>query len=114
MSATQVINRHSILNGTSVNATESIDIQDKTLLSISFPVGWDGGNVTFQTADQPTGTFQDVYDANGTIVTAIAAASRVVALTGSVLQAITSLRYIKIKSASAVAADRILIVLAKG
>jgi len=103
-----------ILNGTNVSESY-LDIGGASLMALYIPTGYTAGNITFTAAASPNDAFRDVYDATGTQVTVtVAGADRVVALTGTQLQAISSLRYIKIKTASNVNADRTIKVILKG
>lgn len=108
------IDAWTILNGTNIS-TSYVDLGGKTLVALNIPSGYAGGNITFQASDNATGTYNDVYDVNSVLITAtVAGASRVVALTGTVLQAMSSLRYIKIKTSSNVTADRVIGLISKG
>lgn len=85
------------------------------LVGLLIPSTWDGGNITVQGSDVSGGTFVDIYDSVGSIVTVtVGGASRIVSLTGNPLQAVANVPYIKLKTASAVGADRTIKILAKG
>lgn len=102
-----------ISSGSTVSTQFALD--GNLLCGFVIPSGYDGGNITIQASDADGGTFYDVYDSNGTVVTAtVAGDSRIVNLVGNSLQATASVPYIKIKSTSAVGADRVIKVLAKG
>lgn len=116
---TKIMNRNlqqsfTILNGTNIS-TSYIDLGGKVLVALNIPSGYTAGNITFQSCDTANGTYQDVYDANGNLVTLnVSSGGRIVCLTGTALQAIASLQYIKIKTASNVTADRTIVAIAKG
>ena len=101
-----------ISNGTTTSGAIALD--GYLIGGIEFPATWDGGNVTIQVGFTSGGTFYDAYDSIGTIVTLTAGTSRYVGITGSFLQAIASAPFIKLKSASAVGADRTLNISVKG
>lgn len=85
------------------------------LVGLLIPSTWDGGNITVQGSDVSGGTYVDIYDSVGSIVTVtVGGASRIVSLTGNPLQAVANVPYIKLKTASAVGADRTIKILAKG
>lgn len=85
------------------------------LVGLLIPSTWDGGNITIQGSDVSGGTFVDIYDSVGSIVTVtVGGGSRIVSLTGNPLQAVANVPYIKLKTASAVSADRTIKILAKG
>lgn len=97
------------------NVSDYADIGRCTMAAIVIPAGYAEGNITLQACDTSNGTYMDVYDSSGTIVTITAAgASRVISLTGTQFQAIAPLSFIKLKSATNAAADRAIPVLAKG
>lgn len=92
-----------------------VDLSGSTLVALALPANYAGGNITFQASDTAGGTYQDVYDAFGNLVTlTVGGASRVVCVTGVALQALASLQYIKIKCASNAAADVTLKLITKG
>lgn len=93
----------------------AITLGGQMLVGLLIPSTWDGGNITIQGCDTLGGTYVDVYDSTGTICTAtVGGVSRIVGLSGSMLQAVANIPFIKLKSASAVAANRTIVVLAKG
>lgn len=98
-------------------STEStvFDMNNKLIVGFIFPAGYDGGNITIKGSDLSAGTYVDVWDSNGSQVTAtVATGSRLVSLVGNSLQAVANIPYIKIVAGSAVTADRVIKVLAKG
>lgn len=102
-----------IANGATVSG--AIALGGTTLVGLLIPSTWDGGNITIQGCDTSGGTYVDVYDSNGNIVTAtVGGASRIVSLTGNMLQAVANIPHIKLKAASAVGASRTIVVLSKG
>lgn len=91
------------------------DIARCTMISLAIPAGYADGNITLQASDTATGTFTDVYDSGGTIVTiTVAGASRVISLTGTQFQAVAPLSFIRLKVASGPAADRVISIITKG
>lgn len=106
-------NTITIMNAGTVSG--SVDLGDKQLVALSIPTSWDGGNLTLQASDTAGGTYLPVYDSSGAQVTiVVGGASRIVSLIGTQLQAVCSLRYVKVVAASAVAADRAIVVISKG
>lgn len=101
-----------IANGGTISGSYHLD--GNLIFGLIIPTGWDGGNITIQGSDSESGTYYDVYDSNGAIVTATVAADRLVSLVGNHLQAVANIPYIKLKSASSVGADRTIKILAKG
>lgn len=102
-----------ILNGQQVS-NSYVNLGGKVLVALSLPAEITQTSLTFQACDTPNGTYQDVYDSTGALVTVTIGAGRIVALTGTALQALASLQYIKIKTGSAVTADRTIVAIAKG
>lgn len=102
-----------IANGQQVSSNY-VDMGGKVLVALSLPAGITQTTLTFQACDTPTGTYQDVYDSNGNLVTVQIGAGRIVSLTGTALQALSALQYIKIKTGTAVTADRTIGIIAKG
>ncbi|ANY67311.1 hypothetical protein BBD42_13125 [Paenibacillus sp. BIHB 4019] len=98
------------------NTTSSYaDIKNASLISFRIPAGYDGGAITIQASDIESGTFVDVYDSAGNLLTVpVGGADRVVSLTGAFLQAVSSLRFIKLKCASNVGANREIVLIGKG
>lgn len=93
----------------------NVDLGDKPLVALLIPASWDGGNLTITASDTAGGTYGPVYDSTGSQITiTVGGAARVVALVGTQLQAMASLRYVKLVAASAVAADRSVVVISKG
>ena len=101
--------------GNGTTTTSTISLYGNDLVGLLIPSAWDGGNITIQGCDTQTGTFVDVYDSIGNIVTlTVGGSSRIVGITGSFLQAIANIPFIKLKTALTVGADRTVIVLSKG
>lgn len=102
-----------ILNG--ATTSEGIVMNGYMLGGLIIPTIWDGGNITIQVSDSLAGTYVDAYDSQGNIVTlTVSGGSRYIGITGTFLQAIASAPFIKLKSASSVAADRVITVAVKG
>lgn len=105
----------SVSIATSGTTSGAITLAGQTLCGLIMPSTWDGGNITIMGCDTSGGTYVDVYDSYGSIVTlTVAGGSRLVGLSGSHLQAVANAPYIKLKAASAVAASRTIVVLTKG
>lgn len=85
-----------IAKGQSLSTT-IVPIKDYKYFQIIMPSSWTTANLTFQTSDTSTGTFQDVYDENNTEVVVQAASSRNIILTTSGLYLISS-KFLKIRS----------------
>lgn len=101
-------------SGTAITS-EYADIKNTSLLSIKVPVGYDGGNITIQASDIESGPFVDVYDSGGNLLTVtVGGADRIASLTGTLLQAASPLRFIKLKCASNVGANREIVLIGKG
>lgn len=100
---------------TSGTTSGAIALNGNNLVGLLIPSTWDGGNITIQGCDTVSGTYVDVYDSNGSIATVtVGGASRIVGLTGSFMQAVANIPFIKLKTASAVAATRTIVILQKG
>lgn len=103
-----------ILNG-QTQSQGFVNLGGRQLVALAIPSTYTGGNITIQAAITESGTYNDVYDSNGTKVTlTVGGSDRVVALTGSHLQALSSLQFIKITAASAVGADKVITCIQKG
>lgn len=93
----------------------AITISGQSLVGLLIPSTWDGGNITIQGCDTVGGTYVDVYDSGGTIATVtVGGASRIVGLSGSILQSVANVPFLKLKAASVVGANRTIVVLSKG
>jgi hypothetical protein len=102
-----------ISNGGTISG--EVNKADNNLFGFVIPSTWDGGNITIQGCEVSGGTFLDVYDSYGNLITVtVAGSSRIIALTNNHLQAIAAIPYIKLKSASSVSADRIIKIIVKG
>jgi hypothetical protein len=103
-------------------ATGYVDLGGSPLIALALPDQYAGGNITIQAAKDKAaadaGTFYDVYDSDGIAVTVTIngtiTGGRVVSLISSALQAVSSLQFIRIKSAQAVGANRVIGIIAKG
>lgn len=86
------------------SATESgaVDLSGTTLSAITFPSTFDGADITLKAATTASGTFVDVYDANGLQVTLSGAPSRIVAVEPAKL---AGLQYIKLVADTAQTGD---------
>lgn len=67
-----------ITSGASLSS--AIGLQDYLLVGIQFPAGWDAASITFQAAEKPAGTFNNVYDETGELTITTSALSRHVVL----------------------------------
>ena len=105
-----------IANG-ETESTDFVDLSGKSLTAIKLPDTWDGGNISIYAVGSAngSGTYVPVYDADGTAITlVVGGGARIVSLTGSQLQAVAPLQFIKLVAASAVGADRLIGLIAKG
>jgi hypothetical protein len=113
----QISSANTVYSATVANGgttSDSIFMNGYLIGGIEVPSTWDGGNITIQVATSSGGTFYDAYDSTGNIVTVTVGTSRYIGITGSFLQAVASAPYIRLKSASAVGADRTLNIAVKG
>lgn len=100
-----------ISNGTQFST--SADMQNHPFLAVLIPTGYTAGAVAIQASIDGV-TFYDLYDSNGNLVTFQApAGDTIVALTGTVQQALISLNWFRLKSAAAVTADRTFVFIRK-
>lgn len=92
-----------IANGASLSGAAHIGGpgQGSSLLRIVLPAAWTAANLTFQTSDSATGTFQDYYAADGTEVTVTAAASRDIGIAPIDFAGVA---YVKVRSGTSAAA----------
>lgn len=89
--------------------SNALEIADYYYLSLIFPAVWDGGaNVAILGASTKNGSYLPLFTEEGTAVTVAAAADRLAAITAEFAEAVSSQTYIKLRSASAVAAERII------
>lgn len=103
-----------VSSGTAISAS-NVNLGGNPLLALVIPTGYASGDITFQACDTASGSFVDVYDSDGVIVTAtVAGADRVVAMTGTTMQALSALQFVKLKTASAVDANRVIVAITKG
>jgi hypothetical protein len=65
------------------------------------PTSWTAADLTFQGAEKQDGTFQNIYDSDGTEVTVSAAASRAISLTPAEMDALSAWAAIKVRSGTA-------------
>lgn len=107
------VNTIVIANGQTTS--DFIPLYGNDLVGLQIPASWDGGNITIMGSYANDGTYVDVYDSNGNIVTVtVGGASRIVSLTGTFLQAVANIPFIKLKAASAVGANRTIYITSKG
>lgn len=85
-----------IPNGTAVSNT--VDLGKETLLGYIMPAAWTATGLTFQTSPDGVLTPADVYDATGTEISHVVAASRVVRVNPADW---VGVRFIKIRSGTA-------------
>ena len=91
-----------ILNG----ATDSgaFNMKDVAFVGLIIPAAFTGASISFKVSDKSDGTFVQLYDETGTLVSVAVGASRAYALPA----AISGWQYVKVVSASAEVADRVL------
>lgn len=107
------VNNVLIANGQTTS--DFIPLYGNDLVGLQIPSTWEGGNITIMGSYASDGVFVDVYDSSGSIVTlTVGGASRIVSITGTFLQAVANVPFIKLKAASAVGANRTIIVTSKG
>ncbi|MDD3371026.1 MAG: hypothetical protein PHE27_04270 [Alphaproteobacteria bacterium] len=82
-----------IASGTSL--TNTINLKGLRLFAIAMPSSWTAARLTFQVSPDCGTTWYDLYDANGTEITATAAASTCVVL--SPVQ-FSSFQYVRLRS----------------
>lgn len=94
------------------SASESgvVDLSGATLCGLIMPAAFDGTTLTFSSSTSATGTFQNLYDANGNQISATIAASRNIALNPADFAGV---RYLKIISNSAESAERTITISAR-
>ena len=92
-----------IANGASLSA--EVDLRHHSLVAIQMPADWTAADLTFQgrpgaddTTPRINETLQNVYDDAGNEVTVQADADRYIALTAAVLDALTGLGRVKVRS----------------
>lgn len=94
-----------IKNGQTVS--DRADMENHPFLAVLVPTGYTGGAIAIQASIDGL-TFVDLYDSSGSLVTFQAAVGNtIVALTGTVQQALISLNFFRLKSTTAVTADSI-------
>ena len=87
--------------------TPEIDLGESGLLEgIQMPSSWTAADIKFTVSSTSGGTFQALYDAEGTEQTVTTAASRYVALNAAIT---AGMRYIKVISSASQASARTLI-----
>lgn len=79
----------------STTVSNSIDLENKTLVGIVVPSTFDGTTITFQVSHDDV-TYQALYDDGGTAVSVTTAASRSVGMTAAKAEALAPWRYIKL------------------
>ena len=92
-----------IANGASLSS--EVDLRHHSLVAIQMPADWTAANLTFQgrpgaddVSPRVNETLQNVYDDTGAEVTVTADADRYIALTAGVLDALTGLGRVKVRS----------------
>lgn len=102
-----------IASGSTVSTV--FDLSTKTICGFQIPLGWDGGNISFQGSSASDGTYNAVFDSNGSQLSAtVTTGSTIVSLVGNTLQGLANVPYVKVVSGSAVGANRTINILTKG
>jgi hypothetical protein len=77
-------------------------VAGRLVTGINMPTSWTAADLTFQGAEQVVGgTFQNIYDSDGTELTVSAAASRAIALTSVEMDLLSAFAAIKVRSGTA-------------
>lgn len=85
------------LSTAATGLSSMVDLEGYSFFAINMTTAWDTANITLQACPTGDGTFQDVYDDNGTEVTITAAASRIITVNTN-LYNLAPLRFIKLRS----------------
>jgi hypothetical protein len=93
--------------------SDAVDLADRVFAVLMLPSGYDGGNITLQVATTLTGTYADLYTVGGTPCVGTVVGTNI-AITGETLQALAGCRFVRLKCASAVAAQRSIVGVVKG
>lgn len=97
-----------ITNGTNLS-TDYVDLMNVALVALEIPTGYNGGNITFKAASTSNGTYADIYDSLGAIVTLnVGGGNRIVAITGTPLQALASISFVKLVTATNVTGNQVI------
>ena len=94
-------------------ASEAFEFQASSRFGIIFPAAMTGATYTFQASDREEGTYVALEDDAGNAIGGTITASTAVGVSGTDLECLTAFRWLKIVSASAEGADRVLIVVGK-
>ena len=78
--------------------SDEIDLEGYSLLGIIMPGSWTAAGLSFEAAQSPGGSFQDLHDSAGAEAVVTAAASRAIGLAGVTAEALAPFRIIKIRS----------------
>jgi hypothetical protein len=100
------------------SVSSAVGVGRRIVTGLQMPTSWTAADLTFQGAEKPDGTFQSIYDSDGTEVTVSAAASRAISLTPAEMDALSAWASIKIRSGTsgspvAQAAERTIYVVMK-
>jgi hypothetical protein len=114
---TSTIKTVTVANG-ATGLSAAVDLTGLQILQLQMPATWVAANLTFQTSDTETGTFQDLYDDAGTEVTVtVSAQARNIAIDVNALK-LAGLTWVKFRSGTAATpvnqtADRVIKVIGK-
>jgi hypothetical protein len=105
-----------IASGQSLSGAAGIG--DYAVVGVIMPVAWDAANLTFQGAQESSGTFGNLYDEAGSELTVTAAAGRSIVMTGTKKDVLGGFPWIKVRSGTSGApvnqtANRTIILLLK-
>ena len=96
-----------IANG--ADTSSAADLEHFTVIGIRWPASFTGATVTFLASDTGGGTYVELVDSSGTAVSVTVAAGKV---TGYIPD-LAGIRFVKVKSASAEAAERSVVFICK-
>jgi len=88
--------------------SNGIDLKGGTVVSVRFPDALTGTSISFLSADNLTGTYIPLNDETGALVSITFAADTEVGLPPEIITRLLGVRFIKLKSDSAEAAERVM------
>lgn len=91
-----------IANGASLS--DAVGVGRRLVTGLNMPASWTAADLTFTGSDQPSGTFNAIYDSDGNELTVSASSGRAIALTPAEMDALSAFAAIKIRSGTSGAA----------
>lgn len=89
----------------SESLSSAVGVGTRIVTGINMPTSWTAADLTFQGAEKGVdGTYQNIYDSDGSELTVSAAASRAIALTPSEMDALSAFAAIKVRSGTSASA----------